>query len=122
MNARHSCPPATRGHSTGATALVSVADWTAGYEAGWTAGYLAARTVLDEAAGYLARTLRPSAAIQVAEHRRAGASSSTWRTPAERDDYRHKVYASWGLSAPEGHADSTAPTDERSTRDERDSR
>jgi len=93
---------------TAASITVSIADWTAGYEAGWSAGYHAARTALDEAATHLARTLRPAEAVEVAERRRRAAGSpSAWRTPAERDAYRHRVLASWGLAAP-----STPPDDE----------
>ena len=87
----------------------SVADWTAGYEAGWTAGYHAARTALDDAAAHLVRTLRPSEAVEVAEHRRrADRQPAAWRTPTERDAYRARVHASWGLTPPDSSQDAAS--------------
>ncbi len=87
---------------------VSVADWTAGYEAGWTAGYYAARTALDDAATHLATTLRPARAVELAQaRRRPGVSAhQEWRTEVERTDYTRRVHASWGLPPPEHTNDS----------------
>lgn len=114
MTAQHTCPAAAVDDGRES---VSVADWTAGYEAGWTAGYHAARTALDDAAALLARTLRPVAAVDVAEHRHhASTSPSAWRTPAERDAYRARVYASWGLPAPASRPDSTVTPGEEHAR------
>jgi hypothetical protein len=90
---------------------VSVADWTAGYEAGWTAGYRAAMTVLDEAGAFLATTLQPSHALDVIQARRATGGGDGGRESVQREsDHRDptqvaaarvRVYASWGLTPPD---------------------
>ncbi|WP_158220369.1 hypothetical protein [Kineosporia sp. A_224] len=95
----------------------SIADWTAGYEAGWSAGYLAAREALDAAGSFLADTLRPSRALEVSTARSALAQPG--RRPGEPDfhdpaavaAHRAAIYASWGLPCPAvTAAGGTAPT------------
>lgn len=84
----------------------SIADWTAGYEAGWSAGYLAAREALDAAGSFLADTLRPSRALEVSTARSGLAQPG--RQPGEPDfqdpaavaAYRAAIRASWGLPCP----------------------
>ena len=86
----------------GVPVAVSVADWTAGYEAGWSAGYRAARTTLDDAARALA-ALQPSRALAIGEAR-ASAGRRTDEPdhgdPAAMAAYRARIYASWGLPPP----------------------
>ncbi|MBI4940536.1 MAG: hypothetical protein HY830_07315 [Actinobacteria bacterium] len=95
----------------------SIADWTAGYEAGWSAGYLAAREALDAAGSFLADTLRPSRALEVATVRSGLAQPGRrpgepdFRDPAAVAAYRAAIRASWGLPCPTATApDGTVPT------------
>lgn len=88
---------------------VSVADWTAGYEAGWAAGHRAARTALDDAARALA-ALRPSHAVDVAQARtcsRPAAGEPDFNDPTALAAYRARIYASWGLPPPDSDEEPT---------------
>ncbi|MBI4942491.1 hypothetical protein [Kineosporia sp. R_H_3] len=99
---RTACPP---GRGPVPMVGASVADWTAGYEAGWAAGHHAARTALDDAAADLAG-LGPSRAVDTVHARRT--QQQVGRRPGEPDHddpaalaaYRAQIYASWGLPPP----------------------
>ncbi|WP_143448520.1 hypothetical protein [Kineosporia sp. A_224] len=116
MTAPELRPAGQPGRGPVPTVGVSVADWTAGYEAGWAAGHHAARGALDDAAADLAG-LRPSRAVDTVHARRT--QQQVGRRPGEPDHddpaalaaYRTQIYASWGLTPPPTPQTTATPPD-----------